>query len=232
MARVTTVERAVLETQQPAATVSTREEHDTDGVIRRCRNRLSDIDDATWADLLGRLRAREPLPSLVRTILDKGLCAHLEPGTIQNELGKVRAALGIRVSKEQTDEEEAADQPIEAGDAFQKQCWLTRIQTSRVKKGVRLEGTMGIVLFPQATKEIKVLLKLLVKEEKLARKIGKRKATPDEAIAAPETAGQFFFTPEAARRVVTVIENAFRARGKKKAGDDAPGGKAGDPTGQ
>jgi hypothetical protein len=183
------------------------------GLLRMYRARMHDLSDPRFEALLTALRNRQSVRSIAREVVEEGLCAYLKPKTVVIYVTKIREALGLRGYVEQQeaiealDTEEDADEPVEGRPAFKKLQWLSRLQSARVRKALKMEGMMGGLIIPTATTEIKLMSDLIDKELEVALKTGEMKQVPTEVKIEPPPGIE---NPAQAYRVILAYQKLMR----------------------
>ena len=145
------------------------------------RARLHDVPGDRFERVLQDLRDRKSISSIARALIEEGFLAHLTPTSIRVYLTKIRDSLGLPGYAGQAEEiekvskEDETDEPIEGQSAIKTLRWLSRLQSSRVRKALKLGGMMGGMLLPQAASEIRLMSILVDKELEVALKSGEMK---------------------------------------------------------
>ena len=183
--------------------------------LRRYRSRMHDVPDARFEDVLNALRERKSARSIARELVEEGYCPHLSPTTVRVYVMAVRDALGLPGYAEQSEAvekivgDEDLDEPIEGQPALKKLKWMTRVQQSRVRKALKMEGMMGGMVLPQASSELKLMSDLVDKELDVSLKTGEMKQAPTkvEIETPPELEG---VTQAQAYRVILAYERLMK----------------------
>ena len=154
--------------------------------IQKSRQRLHDVPDERFEQVVQALRNRQSVRSVARELIEEGYCAHLNPTTVRVYVMHVRDALGLPGYREQAEAidqispDDISENPIEAQPALRRLRWLARKQHARVRKSLNLEGRMGGMVLPMATTEVKLMHELLRTELEVSIRTGTIRQ-PDDA---------------------------------------------------
>jgi hypothetical protein len=192
-------------------------------LISKWRQRFHDLSDERFAQMLTDIRGGMAIRACARGIVQEGLMAHLAPASVRVYVKGVRDAIGLvttqaeqieaveKIAKEEIDPEEIEGQP-----AIRRLKWLTRIQSARVRKALRMEGMMGSMILPIASPEIKLMSDLIDKELEVALKTGEMKAAPQTVTLDP--AETIVSNPAAAYRAALAYRRVMQQKALLLAG--------------